>query len=277
MEQLELTWAVELGKTGVDDASDNPLARATDRLFRLGKPFLRLGKCFFLGTDGTIRWLGIFVHSAGDRLLFFPGLTTLFAHVTAYEHRQQKWKRPFQIDHLSLEPNRRTWHLTSPQSKDHLGKLATHQLDENRTFWFSMSVSLEDDLRPLLRETRVVAATPAQDTDRRAGVVQKSLEGAVFPLVKLNSSSPSVPEPGFLHFCIVAGPKGFAPVNEQIFGLPYGGPFSDLPASRAHDPTPVRIHRLELSDSIDLEVMASAHPGRLKTNVVYSCAASSNL
>ena len=61
METLELAFEVDGARPGTDRCADNPLARATDCLFRQGRPFSRLSKCFFRGIDGRLRWLGIFV------------------------------------------------------------------------------------------------------------------------------------------------------------------------------------------------------------------------
>jgi hypothetical protein len=112
MDSLELIWKMEGVLAGLDDAIDNPLARVTDRLFRLGRPFSRLTKGFFVGPDGICRWLGIFVHSAGDRLLFFPGFAEPQSYVRAYTGDVPRWNQLFQIDHLSLEPDRQSWHIT---------------------------------------------------------------------------------------------------------------------------------------------------------------------
>lgn len=272
-EKLELTWEVDFGNPGVDNADDNPLARATDRLFRLGKPFTRLGKCFFREPAGIVRWLGIFVHSAGDRTLFFPGDAAPNAHVRAVEHKADRWNRPFQIDHLSLEPDRQSWHLTSGQSKDHLGKLATEKLDSERTFWFGMSVAPEN-LRAVKNTTRVIVDTPASDTDRRADVFRQSREGAIFQMMTLNSDHPQIPPDGFLHFSVIVGSPGFPTGSGQVLGLPHGGPFLSAPPSAPNERIPVRLYRLVLSESIELEITVSAHAGKLSTNVAYSCAQS---
>ena len=102
METLELAFEVDGARPGTDRCADNPLARATDCLFRQGRPFFRLSKCFFRGIDGRLRWLGIFVHSAGNRIIFFPGFAQLHKEVVGYRDDVLAWDRPFQIDHLSL-------------------------------------------------------------------------------------------------------------------------------------------------------------------------------
>tara|TARA_R110000868_G_scaffold234868_1_gene488528 strand:- start:3724 stop:4554 length:831 start_codon:yes stop_codon:yes gene_type:complete len=270
IERLELTWEADFGNPGVDEAADNPLARATDRLFRLGKPFPHLGKCFFKEPEGIVRWLGVFVHSAGDRVLFFPGDAAPNAHVRAVEHSSDRWSQPFQIDHLSLERDWKSWHLTSPQSKDHLGKLATEKLDSERTFWFAMSIASEN-LRLARNTTRVIADMPAGNADRRAAIFQQSREGAIFQMMTLNTDQQKIPTDSFLHISVVVGRPGFPIVNGNVLGLPHGGPFLDQSHLLQGVKIPLRLYRLTLSEFVELEITVSTHAGRLNTNVVYSC------
>jgi hypothetical protein len=270
MDTLEIAWRMEGCAPGVDSSRDNPLARATECLFRLGQPFSRLSKCFFCGPDGVTRWLGIFVHSAGDRLLFFPGFAEEHTQVLAYSESVIRWNQPFHFDHLSLEPDRRTWHLTTPQSKHHLGKLYTRQLGDDRVHWFSMSAAAPSQLRVVREETRASAPTPPQDVDRRAQVFRNARESAIFQIVGLNTEHPSPRAPAFLHFSVVVGPKGFISPENELLGLPYGSPF--LPSVTAPDSAraPIRIHRILLSDDIELEITASSHPGQLQTDALFT-------
>lgn len=219
--------------------------------------------------EGIVRWLGIFVHSAGDRVLFFPGDAAPNTHVRAVEHNSDRWNQPFKIDHLSLEPDWQSWHLTSPQSRDHLGKLATEKLDSERTFWFAMSVAA-DNLRLARNTTRVVADTPTGDTNRRTAVFQQSRKGAIFQMMTLHTDHQKIPTNGFLHFSVVVGPPGFPVGNGDVLGLPHGGPFLARPQLSQGVKVPLRLYRLALSESVELEITVSAHAGPLSTNVVYS-------
>jgi hypothetical protein len=270
MDTLELTWRMEGCAPGVDQSRDNPLARATERLFRLGRPFTRLSKCFFCGPDGVMRWLGIFVHSAGDRLLFFPGFAEEHTQILAYCESVIRWNQPFHLDHLTLEPDRRTWHLTTPKSKHHLGQLYTRQLGGDRVHWFSMSAAALSHLRVVREETRASAPTPPQDVDRRAQVFRNARENAIFQLVRLNTEHPSPSAPAFLHFSVVVGPKGFISPENELIGLPHGGPFLPSVATPDSVTAPIRIHRVLLSDEIELEVTASSLPGQLQTHVLFT-------
>lgn len=270
MDTLEITWRMDGCAPGIDNSQDNPLSRATDRLFRLGRPFFRLNKCFFREPNGTLRWFGIFVHSAGDRVLFFPGFGKVHTHLVGYKVEVPRWNQPFHLDHLTLEPNRRTWHVTSPKSDDHLGKLYTRKLGSGRVHWFSMSTANASELRLVRECTQVRALTPPQDVDRRTEVFRNAREGAMFQLLQLNTEQPHAQAPAFLHFSVVVGPSGFPPLESEILGLPRGSPF--LPEVSGSQPinAPIRVHRVQLSDKIDLEITATCMPGQLRSQAVFT-------
>lgn len=270
MDILEVTWRMDGCALGTDDSHDNPIARATDCLFRLGRPFNRLNKCFFIGEDGITRWMGIFVHSAGDRILFFPGFAQPVNHVLGFDRDVRRWDQAFEIDHLSLESDRRTWHLTSPKSTEHFGRFPTLQLDSDRLHWFSMSASNQKNLRIVRQETRIFVPTPPQDFVRRADLFHRARDGAIFQFVRLNTEHTAPPEPSFLHFSVVVGPTGFRSPENEILGLPSNTPFLITVPAGAQIIAPIRTHRILLSPDIELEITVAAIPGDLKTPLLFS-------
>lgn len=270
VEIIELTSRIENCPAGIDDSADNPLARATDCLFRLGRPFSRLSKCFFQGPDGIFRWLGIFVHSAGDRVIFFPGFAQPQMHVTGYNDDVLRWNRSFQIDHLSLEPDRLSWHFTAPRSADHLGRLYTRQLASGVVHWFSMSAQTQENLRVVRENTCVSVLTPSRDVDRRVEVFRRAREGALFQLVRLNASHPYPVEPNFLHFSVVAGPTGFDSPGTELLSVPHGSPFLGQSSYEDLAKVPIRLHRVSLSETIELEITASFLSGELQIPLLFS-------
>lgn len=271
MEVLELTWSMngDAVTSGVDDSQDNPLARATQCLFHEGKPFTRISKCFFLDPDGRMRWLGIFVHSAGNRVIFFPGFTELHQHITAYNGDVLRWDQEFKIDHLSLEPDRQSWHFTEPRSAAHIGKMYTSQLTQDVAHWFSMSVKSKHDLRLTRKETKVAAVTPPQDIDRRVEIFRTSREDAEFQIIGLHESS--VPHaPSFFHFSVAVGPPGFRSNGPDLLGIPYGCPLVKEHPDVPLVDIPCRVHRVRLSDHVELEITSAILPGDLQNRVVFS-------
>ncbi len=268
--RLEVTWRLPLGAEGKDEALDNPLSRATASLFNRGRPSQRISQCYFRGADAVLRWLGIFVHSQGDRVLFFPGFKAPHEYVVGNSHSKE-WNKPFVIDHLSLEPDWDTWHLTSPCSVEHLGKLKTRPLENGCIHWFSASVESSDELRVLRKETVVSTEVSEADVDRRANIFQAMSENAVVQIVELNSQYALNAVPNFLHFSVLVGPPGFESPPSQLLGLPYGGQLASSKPADWDGQAPVRVHRVSLSKCIDLEIIASHHPGELKMPVVFGC------
>lgn len=80
MDVLKRASHIEQGSSGFDDDPDNPFSRAVNRLFEDGQPFARITLCFFGDLarhaihGSPLRWLGIFILSAGERVIFFRGL-----------------------------------------------------------------------------------------------------------------------------------------------------------------------------------------------------------
>lgn len=270
MELIELTWSMPIGQPGVDASQENPLARSTRKLFADGKPFLRLSQCFFRGEDTQLRWFGVFVHSAGERLLFFPGFAEPFKHVIAYNGSVPRWNEGFLVDHLTLERDRRSSHLTSPGSLEHLGKLGTLQIDSAKTFWFSMSMASESALCPAYTETRVSVAAPHKDVDRRAQAFVSAREGSDFPIIELHKEYATTQSPRFLHFSVIVGPPGFEDTDNQVYGIPHGSPFVDPLITQELKRLPVREHRVRLSENIELQIIATVLPGKLLTPVCFA-------
>jgi hypothetical protein len=270
MDSLELTWAMPGGVPGVDNSVANPLTRATERLFRTGQPYSRLVQCFFRGPGEHLRWLGVFVHSAGNRVLFFPGFAEPFLHVVGYNDKTLRWNRPFHVDHLTLEADRRSWHLTAPQSAEHLGKLAAMPLDSERTLWFGMSVASETSLHPLHEQTKLSVPVPGRDAKRRVEVFKQAREGAIFQIVALNGEHPSAAPPNFTHFSVVLGAPGFHSPENEVLAAPHGGEFVSptLPAQLKQ--TPIRIHRVTLSTTVELQITTTLLPGTLLSPVVFT-------
>lgn len=273
IEIIQLTWKMDGVTPGTDHFADNPLARATECLFRYGRPFHSLRKCFFRGPDGILRWLGIFVHSAGDRLIFFPGFKELPSYVVAHNDEKLRWNRPFRIDHLSLESDRRSWHFTAPRSVEHLGKLYTTQLDPDRLHWFSISVATPDDLRIVREETVVSIPSPERDTDRRVESFRQVMQGATHQIVELNSDKSALQNECFLHFSVVVVRGGARMPTSALLGSPYSGPL----VRSTHRPpivVPLREHHLRLTDSIELEITATALSGHLRMPTIFEGASS---
>ena len=98
----------------------------------------------------------------------------------------------------------------------------------------------------------------------------RAREDAVFQIVELNRQHGHVPAPNFLHFSVVVGPAGFHSPEDGIPGIPFDSPLARPAIDGSLAGMPIRIHRVALSGTIELEITASLLPGQLQNRFVFS-------
>ena len=260
---------MEYGVDGEDSSESTPLARTIRQLFEEGKPFHRLNMCFFQGTDGILRWLGIFVQTAGNRIVFFPGFQEEYSNIQGYHDETKQWEQSFQFDHLSLEKCRTKWHVTTTRSKDHLGSPKTLDLASSRVLWFGMSISDERVLRIVKKSTLITAGSPSSDIERRKDVFLRARENAQFPIILLNTDCEEMRK-GFIHFGVIVGDSEFEYYMNDELGFPYQSPYLEQPLPSVLNGIPMRTHRLSLSSATDIQITSCVLPGKLNTSVSFT-------
>jgi len=226
--------------------------------------------CFFDTGQNAFRWLGVAVHSAGDRILFFPGYAATPAEIHSFLAGNQVWNQPFVFDHASLESDLRTWHVTTPGSTEHLGRPRTLDLGESCVLWFGLSVADENALRLVREETVVTAPVPPSDGRRRIEAFIAARDKVQFPLISRNTEHPRRTDASFLHFAFVVGPKGFPEYTSPEIAAPYNSPFLATPLPIVFRDLPIRSHRVELSSTIDLQIICCELPGTLKAPLTFT-------
>lgn len=267
MDRIQLIWKMDYGAPVCDVSTSNPLARAISQLFEEGKPFSNLCMCFFNDPSATLRWLGVFVQSAGNRVLYFPGFINEFDQIQGFQGKSLQWHQSFDFDHISLEKDRTKWHVTSKHYKDHLGSPRTLPLDKNRVLWLGISVADAHAMRIVKQETKIIVDSPPNDSQRRYEVFRKAREEAKFPIVSLNEEHPNLFSEWFLHFGLIVGPKDFEDYSGGELGFPHGSPFLLTPLPEKLTEFPVRSHRLKLSENTDIQIIVCCLPGRLNVPV----------
>ena len=267
LDTIQLIWKMGYGAPGCDTDVGSPIARATNQLFKEGKPFSNLCMCFFKDTSATLRWFGVFVQSAGNRIVFFPGFAHDFDQIQGIHGNSLQWHQSFDFDHISLEKDRSKWHVTSTFSKRHLGSPRTLPLDRTRVLWFGISIAAPHVMRHVKQETKIVVNTPPSDSRRIYEVFRKARESVKFPIVSLNEDHPIPFSEWFLHFGLIVGPKGFQPYLGGELGFPFGSPCLIRPLPEKLIGLPIRSHKLELSDNNDIQIVVCCLPGRLKIPV----------
>lgn len=259
---MEISYPLPGSADGIDDDPQNPLARALRPLIEMHKqlPSIRLA---FLseGQDAPPnRWLGVFVRSPGDRILFFPGLNVDLFRVRGTGGGVARFDAEFDLDHISLEKDCGTWHITSPKSKAHQGGPKALDLGQGRVFWFGMAVS---DLSVLRKaKQRTTAAFQVNDKAIQHKVAQ--FQGAIAGGESVKVPMPPRPDSGqwFPLVAVIVGPKDFPLHNGPEWGAPYRSPHV------TGEPSPdqrfkVWGNQFPLDDATDVQLATTWIPGKL--------------
>ena len=265
---LDITGHCPDGLPGTDSSPGNPLWRALDSLLTTGRPFTRFHACYLkprpLAQDPV--WFGTFVYSAGDRLIFFPGFAQIQQHVRRANGQSPMQQQAFEADHMSLEADRQSWHITTRRSTDHVGSnrksgFPTADLGDGRVLWFGLSIPHPRVLRPLRESTKAIGQVNARDACRRADVFMDAREGVEFNDLLFNTGIEHVPQPSYAHFTVIVGPCHFQEYTGERLALPIGSPFAKLPEQFVN--VPMRRHRVHLTPYADIEITTALLPGEI--------------
>jgi hypothetical protein len=276
MDDIKLTWEMAGGIEREDSAAANPLSRSLNRLFEAGQPFKRFNQCFLAESTtpdaqyDKLWWFGIFILSQGNRIIFFPGLTKTKIYIEAYKGQRLRHKREFDFDHISLDENLNSWHITSQKSKDHLTSFPTTDLGNGRKLWFGMSFSSFSSLWPVSRKTTVITTCPKSDADRRLKTFVEAKERAMFQIMGHNPDADKKFPKGFSHISVIVGPPGFESYNGNLHGFPAGSPFLSEPLPSYISELPAMVYRLALSNDIEMQITIFKLPGALRVPVHFT-------
>jgi hypothetical protein len=274
VEQWAIVSEFRPARRGTDSDPANPLMRALDDLMLFkGRPTSALAAAYILDETSpkpTCRWLGVFVHTDGDRVLFFPGLSVKHG-ASLFDLAPRPGKRaapiPFAVDHISLDANRVSSHVTSFRSREHHAVPPVRSLRDDCVRWFGMNVRATTILRPVKTKTVLRADLPSTDSQRRVDSFRRATEHSSSVLLHLPPGERAVP--GFLHVTAIVGPARFKPFDGSDAAIPTLAPLHDgvfLPpegwaSSRS---------RLSLGPRIDIEFISIWFAGKLRDDVGFS-------
>jgi len=276
MDHLSFNWELNVGKHGVDADPSNPLSRAFRGLLEQGIPYESHSLCFYFGeeqdlrTRRGLRWLGVFLLSAGNRVIFFPGLSVPIDWIDTTTTGSTSPRRPFDLDHVSLEPSRQRWHFTTPQSQDHYSAGRTPDVGDGRLLWFGLSLSSENVLREVSKSTEVLYPSPPSDTTRRLELLRDAEQSASSHSIGLMNGSRTRFSPGFLHFTFVVGPRDAPNYNGPNLLFPFGSPDLEQPLPPQIPNLQIRLHRVALASTYDIQIACMWLPGRITLPGVYT-------
>ena len=273
MDTLKLTLTSRVSNDAFDVGEDNPVNRALNALLEDGKPIRSFSMCHLkvppeAATPKELRWVGVFVLSQGDRLLYFPGFS--YERFLAFQGKTAKEPSDFAIDHLSLESNFLRWHITSFKSNDHLGSPRTCPLGKGRHLWFGLSVANLEVFRPVCHKTKISVPTPSIDSRRRIDAFMSSREDNKDVWVGLPPGATATFDPFFFHIAVIAGPKGFTDYLGPQLGFPEGSPSLAMPLPEGRVSLPTRHHRITLSEGVDLQIVLTCLPGALNVPAAFT-------
>jgi hypothetical protein len=270
-DSLHFSWNMDIGADGEDADPMNPFARALTRLLTDGQPLQKLALCFLNlpnsdGDPAALRWLGVFVYSSANRLIFFPGYASVPGGLIGFRGQSMMFNASQPTDHISLEGDRNSWHATTPHSRNHYGGPRPLDIGGGRILWYGMSFPNRDVMREAKKVTKIVADVPASDARRRTDVFKAARESSTFPLVSLNSEQEYDPVPGFYHLSVIVGPAGFELYRGTEHGFPRGSPFL-LDPLPDHIQVPIASYMLDMPPHCGLQITLMRLPGRISSSI----------
>ncbi len=266
MHHTQLEVPISIGLDGIDTNPINCVSRAFSSLLGNGRPHKAHVFCFLNFIDANInspsqRWLGVFVHTEHDRVLFFPGLNYQLDWVELTKQGSTAKKEKFYLDHFSAEPYREQWHLTTTVSADHLHGGRLRKAGEESYFWFSLSLQSHDVFSPIYKRTILTYETPRSDTARRLKLLRK-LERPHYE-VRIENVGNKIFHPYFLHLCFILVPPAAPNYNGSEFILPDGSPYLSTPLPDSIEIPQFRHNRVCLSSQWDIQIITMLLPGAL--------------
>lgn len=266
---VDLSFNLNTGQSGVDNDPFNPLSRGLRVPMEEGRPHKSHALCFYFGEEKRLmanpflRWLGVLVLSVGDRVIFFPGLSQApnWIETTSYGHTSPR--QSFDLDHISLEPERERWHFTAPGSADHRAGGRAQALGQGRLSWFGLSIQSEDVLRSVLSTTVARFPAPPSDVQRRVDHLTRAQSDAPHNSIGLLDGSKARFEQGFPHFCFTALPNSAPKYEGPNWLIPAGSPSLLDPFPTRIPDFQVRLQRIELPGPFDIQISSMWLPGRL--------------
>jgi hypothetical protein len=227
--ELELPFA----QHGIDDSPINSIRRALDRIIREGKPLQKLGTVIVeLPVNGAVLpfWLGSFVFSAGNRLCFFPAYSKPLGRLVKYKGDSKIGDTQTVIDHITLEKDRGSWHLTTHGSRDHFAGAPSLPASGERVLWFGLSIAFPSVLQPVRKKTTLRWEVPSTDAKRpHENIIQAITEVEHMRLRLVDDTLEKPPEEHFYHYAVNVGDPDMMTTANTEHAFPFGSPFVEPP------------------------------------------------
>lgn len=128
-----------------------------------------------------IKVLGCICYTTAGQILFYPSFPTDYLTKFKNMDKPEKDLRNITIDHFTLEPSFKKWHVTystcnSKDQKLHLRGLNTQKIDDNIINWFGMSINSEVKFEQAYRINSFSYLYPVSDGERRIQDIASSIK-----------------------------------------------------------------------------------------------------
>lgn len=251
MGTIKSKLSLSVGIKGTDTDPFNPLSRGLSALLAEGRPHKAHTLCF-LNPSGTqapgkdFRWLGVFIQSDGERIVFFPGLMVPIDWIEKGERGVTSEKQTFKLDHISIEPARQRWHFTTSGSREHMPGGRTPETGQGTYFWLGLSVQSEKTFALAYRNTFVIHESPDSDAERRIRLLGDLNRFRTNGYINCDPKPGSDFGPSFLHMCFVFGLRSAPNYQGPDWLLPDGSPYLEIPLPADMPGVRVRLNRMPL-------------------------------
>ena len=235
------------------------LLRPFRQLATTGKPVGRINYVFLQnGEEHYV--LGSLCHTPGERLLFYPGLRNRAPlwQRSSGKTATYRGRRGDALDHVTLEPDLKTWHprfldgaggSTKLKASDsHRSSFATARRGD-LVFWFSLAIRQLGCLELLPSNVQIEWEVPGGDAARRVEEVMKARDGAVFHIAQFNPSS-EFDGPWYVFVSFVIDTRRIprkAGLNWALVNAPTTAPMVS-PTLDGELTIPIRSHRVRIPE-----------------------------
>lgn len=262
-----------LNGKGRSTSLDSALARPFRKFIQEGKPAGKINHVFYEDAGAKVI-LGSMCYSPGSRIIFFPGI---IERKIAWESSVVKLAKRGPLDHITLEPDLQTWHITSitngKKDKQRLPTRIVRSVEPALDYWFGMSVASPTVFEPEPEEFQFSFEVPHKNANKFADILFEARDGSIFhtlsPIDKRATASWE-----FLHFDFLIdrrknrSPENFPP---NTLWVPTGPPAlkDRLDYGQGELRIPTRVHQVKLIGfDGDIAILVSRHRAELAERVI---------
>ncbi len=271
----ELEQRLPDGELGSSTSMDSALARPFGVLVQDGRRVGKINHLFYADSAhsyivGSLCW------SVTGRLIFFPGI---IGRKIIWDTGVAQLKSNGIIDHITLEPDFATWHLTSlingKKDTSHLPNRNTVKIQRGLHYWFGMSVSGPQVFEPAFQSHKFKFEIPQDKADYYRKIILDAKAGAVYHTLNLPSTG-SLAAGEFLHFDFLIDRRWFRHLRKlptNLAWVPSAPPALKTPIKIPSE-IPMRGHNVKLEGfKGTIVILVSRHVGTLTEDVILGSAA----